>query len=270
MNKTNEVLCVHGLTGGYSKEENILNNLHFSIARGEIVGLIGLNGAGKSTTIKMLLGLLQPAAGEIYIGGYNIHEEPVLAKEKLGYIPEIPMLYDELTLDDHLRFTAMAYGMTEAEMKERMVPLLSAFRMEEHLHEFPSTFSKGMRQKVMILCAFLHEADLFLVDEPFIGLDPKAFRELTNLFISSKERGAGVLVTTHVLDSAERLCDRFILIHKGEIIATGTLDELRNQATYIASQRMDVEPVWSAASKDIAAWNLLEVFEFLVEASDPQ
>ncbi len=267
MTHTDVVLKVSGLTGGYGKGSHILEDINLSVARGEIVGLIGLNGAGKSTTLKMLLGLLQPEHGEIRIGGYDIYDEPVRAKGKLGYIPEIPMLYDELTLDDHLRFTAMAYGMSETEMHERMSPLVSAFRMDEHLHEFPSTFSKGMRQKVMVLCAFLHQADLFLVDEPFIGLDPKAFRELTNLFIESKEHGAGVLITTHVLDSAERLCDRVLILHKGRLVASGTLDQLRQQ---VVDRSSSIDSLKYEQRKDVIKWSLLQVFEALIEAGDLQ
>lgn len=255
MSGNHNVLEVHNLTGGYERDTAILHNIQLSISRGEIVGLIGLNGAGKSTTIKMLLGLLQIEQGEIRIGGYSLHEEPVRAKEKLGYIPEIPLLYDEFTLEDHLRFTAMAYRMTERDMHERRGPLLSAFRMEEYMHAFPSTFSKGMRQKVMIMCALLHQPDLLLVDEPFIGLDPRAFRALTNELLQSKQRGAGVLVTTHVLDSAEKLCDRFIILHNGKVIATGTLEELRYQASGISG-------------KAAFHWSLQELFEALVEESD--
>lgn len=252
------VLEVRGLSGGYAKESHTVKELNFEINSGEIVGLIGLNGAGKSTTIKLLLGLLAASEGEIRIGGHLLHEDEVKAKEKLGYIPEIPLLFDELTLEDHLRFTAMAYRMTEAEMRERMMPLLKAFRMEEHLHQFPSTFSKGMRQKVMILCAFLHEPELILVDEPFIGLDPKAYRELTNLLIASKGRGAGVLVSTHVLDSAERLCDRFLILHQGRLVAQGTLEQLRKQAFERA--RLD-----KSGLESLDHWTLLELFECLIE-----
>lgn len=269
MESKETVLEVSSLSGGYSEESTIINDIHFSIHRGEIVGLIGLNGAGKSTTMKMLLGLLRPSQGEIRIGNYNLLEEPEKAKAMLGYIPEIPLLYDELTLADHLRFTAMAYRMTEAEMQERMTLLLEAFRMEEHLDEFPSTFSKGMRQKVMVLCAFLHQPDLFLVDEPFIGLDPKAYRELTNLLIESKERGAGALVSTHVLDSAERLCDRFMIMHAGKIIAIGTLTELRQRVRNIANDNSDEDSfINQLLQKPEQEWSLLELFECLIEAGD--
>ena len=142
-------------------------------------------------------------------------------------MPETPVLYDELTLDEHLRLTAMAYGLEESVYKERIAGLLQEFRMEKRLKWFPAHFSKGMKQKVMIMCAFLVQPSFYIVDEPFVGLDPLGIQSLLDLMKKMKENGAGILMSTHILATAERYCDRFIILHEGKVRAQGTLEELR-------------------------------------------
>ena len=191
------------------------------------MGLIGLNGAGKSTTIKHVIGLMQQKQGEVLIDGQSFQDNPEAYRSKFSYIPEMPVLYDELTLEEHLRLTAMAYGLSEDEFQKRLEPLLKEFRMEKKLNWFPVHFSKGMRQKVMIMCAFLVEPSLYIVDEPFVGLDPLGIQSYLQLMNDMKAQGAGVLMSTHILATAERYCDRFVIIHEGEVRAKGTLEELR-------------------------------------------
>lgn len=217
------------VNGGYHKGKPVLHDISFSVNKGEIVGLIGLNGAGKSTTIKHVLGLMEAQKGEIKINGKTFLEDPDIYRRSYSYIPETPILYEDLTLQEHLNVTAMAYGLSEEELKERSGHLLKEFRMEKMLNWFPGHFSKGMRQKVMIMCAFLLRPPLYIVDEPFIGLDPLAIKSLLNHFVQKKEEGAGILMSTHILATAERYCDRFIMLHHGKIIVEGTLDELREK-----------------------------------------
>ncbi|MGM8366323.1 ABC transporter ATP-binding protein [Virgibacillus sp. W0181] len=220
------LLHINQLVGGYSNK-NVLHEISFNVYPREIVGLIGLNGAGKSTTIKHVIGLLQPKSGMVSINDETFRANRTAYRKQLAYIPEMPILYDELTLYEHLHLTAMAYGISEEDFKLRLPPLLQAFRMEKQLHWFPVHFSKGMRQKVMIMCAFLIEPPLYIVDEPFVGLDPLGIQSYLQLMEEMKANGAGVLMSTHILATAERYCDRFIIIHEGRIRADGTLDELR-------------------------------------------
>ncbi|AXI08717.1 ATP-binding cassette domain-containing protein [Oceanobacillus sp. 143] len=220
------LLHINNLYGGYT-HKNVLHGISFDVYPKEIVGLIGLNGAGKSTTIKHIIGLMQAKKGSVSVNGKTFKENPTTYRNQMAYIPEMPILYDELTLGEHLRLTAMAYGISEDLFEKRLPPLLKEFRMEKKLNWFPVHFSKGMRQKVMIMCAFLIEPPLYIVDEPFVGLDPLGIQSYLNLMEEMKEKGSGILMSTHILATAERYCDRFIILHDGEVRAMGTIDELR-------------------------------------------
>ncbi|WP_227395814.1 ABC transporter ATP-binding protein [Jeotgalibacillus aurantiacus] len=222
------LLEINKLTGGYTRKP-VLNEIDFSMNKGQIVGLIGLNGAGKSTTIKHIIGLMEPHSGTVSINGMELKHDPDQYRKQFSYIPEAPILYDELTLEEHLKLTAMAYGLNEAEVEERVPDLLKKFRMEGKLKWFPAHFSKGMKQKVMIMCAFLINPSLYIIDEPFVGLDPLAIQSLLNLMEEMKEGGAGILMSTHILATAERYCDSFIILHEGKVRAQGTLEKLRKE-----------------------------------------
>lgn len=219
-------LTVQSLTGGYTRVP-VLKNISFNIKDGELIGLIGLNGAGKSTTIKHIMGLLNPFEGRIEIDGLAISEQPEAYRRKIGFIPETPLLYEELTLKEHIEMTIMAYDLDPTVSWSRATDLLKMFRLTDRLDWFPTDFSKGMKQKVMIVCAFIIEPSLFIIDEPFLGLDPLAIRDLIHLMEKRKEEGASLLMSTHVLANAERICDRFIVMHEGQIFAVGTLSDLR-------------------------------------------
>jgi len=220
------VLEVKDVTGGYTRKP-VLHNLNFSIEKGELVGLIGLNGAGKSTTIKHIIGTMNALKGEILLNGKTLKEDPAQYRTSFSYIPETPVLYEELTLKEHLQLTAMAYNLDESVFEARKEALLKEFRMEKRLNWFPAHFSKGMRQKVMIMCAFLVNPALFIIDEPFVGLDPLGIQSLLDQMKSRKDEGASVLMSTHILTTAEKYCDRILLLHNGKIRAQGTMDDLR-------------------------------------------
>lgn len=222
------LLQVQGVTGGYTKRP-VLQNVSFSVKAGELVGLIGLNGAGKSTTIKHIIGLMEPRQGKVTIHGKAFREDPTSYRGSFTYIPETPVLYEELTLEEHLRLTAMAYGLDESAYKARIDTLLKEFRMTTRLKWFPAHFSKGMKQKVMIMCAFLVQPSLYIVDEPFVGLDPLGIQSLLQLMEKMKKSGAGILMSTHILATAERYCDSFVILHHGQVRAQGTLGELQQQ-----------------------------------------
>jgi ABC-2 type transport system ATP-binding protein len=222
------LLSIQHLTGGYTKNP-VLKDVSFEVEAGELVGLIGLNGAGKSTSIKHVIGLMEPHSGEIKINGKSFLEGKEAYRREFTFIPETPILYEELTLEEHLELTAMAYGLGRSQYKERIPVLLKEFRMEKRLKWFPAHFSKGMKQKAMIMCAFLVQPSLYIVDEPFVGLDPLGIQSLLDLMRKMKEEGAGILMSTHILATAERYCDRFVILHEGKIRAKGTLEELRSE-----------------------------------------
>lgn len=220
------ILEVENLTGGYTRKP-VLKDVSFSIEKGELVGLIGLNGAGKSTTIKHIIGIMQPKSGTIRLNGRTFEEDIDAYRSAFSYIPETPVLYEELTLREHLELTAMAYGLEQNVFEQRSAELLKEFRMKKRLKWFPSHFSKGMRQKVMIMSAFLVDPDLYIIDEPFVGLDPLGIKSLLDQMEQQKRSGASVLMSTHILSTAERYCDRIILLHNGRVRAMGTMPELR-------------------------------------------
>lgn len=221
-------LEVQHLTGGYSRLP-VLHDLNFTVDSGEIVGLIGLNGAGKSTTIKHIIGLLQARSGEILLNGHSLKSDNQAYRRSLAYIPEQPILYQELTLREHIDLVAMAYGIPLESAHEIALPLLKTFRLEDRLDWLPIHFSKGMRQKVMLVCALMVEASLYVIDEPFVGLDPLAIDDLIQALLEKKKKQAGILLTTHILRSAEHYCDRFVFLRQGRIQAMGNLEEIRRQ-----------------------------------------
>lgn len=221
-------LTVKHLSGGYFQHP-VLKDLNFKIENGELVALIGLNGAGKSTTIKEIIGLLKPTSGSIEIDGLSLNKSASQYRQKIGFIPESPVLYEELTLREHIEVTAMAYDIPMDVAMQRADKLLKTFRLEKRLDWFPANFSKGMKQKVMIVCAFLIEPSLYIIDEPFLGLDPLAIHALLELLKEEKAKGKSILMSTHVLSTAEKYCDRFIFLHEGQIKSQGTLAQIKEQ-----------------------------------------
>lgn len=221
-------LKVDHLVGGYTNIP-ILHDITFEINKGETVGLIGLNGAGKSTTIKHIMGLLKPFSGKITLNGRSLESEPNEYRRSIGFVPETPALYPELTLKEHIDMIQMTYQLPQQRLEKEVPDLLDKFRLDGREDWFPSNFSKGMQQKVMILCALLTRPALFVIDEPFLGLDPLAIRDLLAELDQHKSRGSSILMSTHVLSTAERVCDRFIILHEGKIIAQGQLNDLRQQ-----------------------------------------
>lgn len=220
-----EVLHVNLQHAGYSDNKKTIENIHFHLLEGELIGLIGPNGAGKSTIIKTILGLLEEVDGDILISG----------DKRYAYIPEHPVYYDEFTLWEHIELAKAVNRIEDKAYFQRAEQLITLFRLQKAKHQFPNSFSKGMQQKLMIIIAILIKPMLYIVDEPFIGLDPKAIKDFLAILEEERKRGAAILMSTHVLDTAERICDRFLLINQGQIIAQGTLDEVRKQSVPDAS-----------------------------------
>lgn len=241
------MLKLENVTGGYVNLP-VLKKLNFEVKDGELVGLIGLNGAGKSTTINEIIGLLTPYEGRISIDGVTLADNLVEYRKKLGFIPETPSLYEELTLREHIETIAMAYDIATDVALNRALPLLEMFRLTDKLDWFPTQFSKGMKQKVMIICALIVEPALLIVDEPFLGLDPLAINDLIALLDEEKKKGTSILMSTHVLDSAEKMCDRFVILHKGEVRAQGALSDLRET---FGDDSASLNDIYMALTKEV-------------------
>ncbi|MGG1600597.1 ABC transporter ATP-binding protein [Paenibacillus naphthalenovorans] len=224
------LLKVEKLTGGYSRQKPVLHDLTFSVRPGEMVGLIGLNGAGKSTTIKHILGLMQPHSGEIRLNGIRLDTAPAAYRRTYAYVPESPLLYEELSVKEHLEMAAMAYGLENGAFEQRASELLEEFQMKPYQNRLSAHLSKGMKQKVMIMSAFLVQPELYIIDEPFLGLDPLGIRSLLELMVKVKESGAAILISSHILSTIERYGDRFLLLHQGRMTAAGDMNALRKQA----------------------------------------
>lgn len=221
MEQTQAWLEVNIHEAGYESGKAAIKQISLEVKPGVLTGLIGPNGAGKSTTLKAILGLLPFADAEVtFHGGANHY----------AYIPEQPVFYDTLTLWEHLGLAAAVYGMDESTFEREAAALLEKFRMTDAHDLLPGGFSKGMRQKMMLMIGFLGRPDVYIVDEPFIGLDPRATKDFLGLLEEERRRGAGVLMSTHVLDTAERICDDFILVADGQVKAGGSLDDIRAAA----------------------------------------
>ena len=207
-----------------------VDGIDLEVPRGSVFGFLGPNGAGKTTTIRMLAGVLQPSDGDVLIGGIDLRKNPEAAKARIGYIPDRPFLYEKLSGGEFLRFVAGLWGRDGNATEERGDRLLELFALSEWKDELIESYSHGMRQKLLISSALVHQPDLIIIDEPMVGLDPRSARLLKDLLGSFVERGGTVFLSTHTLAVAEAVCDRIAIISQGSIIARGTMDELREQA----------------------------------------
>lgn len=219
---------INNLSSGYRRIP-VIKHINAQLESGEVVSLIGLNGAGKSTLLKTILGLIKPLEGEVLLNGISLLDNQTSYASSIGYIPETPILYEELTLREHLEMVALGYQLPLDLIMERAQPMLEKFRLADKLDWFPTHFSKGMKQKVMIICAFVTDATIFIIDEPFLGLDPVGIQDLMALMRQRAKDGATILFTTHVLSMADQLADRYLLMRSGEIVADGNLSQLQEQ-----------------------------------------
>lgn len=204
-----------------------VDHLSLEVMPGEIFGFLGPNGAGKTTTIKMIVGLLAPDHGRIIVDGHDVVEDPVSAKMKMGFVPDYPNLYNRLTGIEYLNLVADIHGVSASERSNRIEGLLSMFDLTHAVGDLIQTYSHGMKQKLALTGALLHNPPLFILDEPMVGLDPRSSRLFKDLMRSHCGQGYAVFFSTHILEVAERLCDKVGIINKGKLIACGSMDELR-------------------------------------------
>lgn len=214
--------------------------IDLDVKRGEIFGLLGPNGSGKSTTLKMILGLVKPDSGFVNVLGVNTEEDPVAVKRQVGYVPESPRLYEFLTGIEYLDFVGDVYGMSAAEKKERINEYLEALELEGREGDMISGYSQGMKQKIILISAFMHKPKLLLLDEPLSSLDPRSARIIKDLLHKLASQGVTTIMSTHVLEIAQALCDRIAIMYEGRLLALGNMKELRQKARLPGSDLEDI------------------------------
>jgi ABC-2 type transport system ATP-binding protein len=235
-----------------------VKGIDLRVPRGELFGFLGPNGAGKTTTLRMMAGILKPTGGSITVAGVDMIADPVAAKAKLGFIPDRPFIYEKLTGAEFLRFVAGLYDQEGPEVEHRARELLALFDLEQWANELVESYSHGMRQKLIISSAFVHRPEVIVVDEPMVGLDPKAARILKDLFREYTRRGHTIIFSTHTLEVAESLCDRLAIIVQGEIKAYGTMDDLRRT---LQGGEKGLEELFLRLTGENAARDLVDVLD---------
>lgn len=222
------MLQIENISKSYNKGSiKAVDNISLDIKSGEIFGFLGPNGAGKTTTLKMIVGLLKPDSGKVNIGGVDIWENPIDAKSKISFVPDNPEIYDKLKGIEYLNFIADMYGVPKNKREERMNYYLEMFNIKDAVGDIIASYSHGMKQKIVLTSALIHDPELFILDEPMVGLDPKSAFNLKEVMRKMCDEGKTVFFSTHVLEVAEKICDRIAIINKGKIIAMGTMEELR-------------------------------------------
>jgi ABC-2 type transport system ATP-binding protein len=235
-----------------------VDGIDLQVPPGELFGFLGPNGAGKTTTLRMIAGILKPTSGVVEIGGDDLERKPRKAKTRMGFIPDRPFVYDKLTGAEFLRFVAALYGQEGPAIERRMDELLKLFDLAPWKDELTESYSHGMRQKLIISSALIHQPEVIVVDEPMVGLDPKSARLLKDLFKEFTHRGGTILMSTHTLEVAEDMCDRIGIIQGGKIVACGTMTELRHQ---FAAGDASLEDLFLRLTGGVSALELGHVFD---------
>lgn len=228
----------------YQNGKVAVNHLNVTIEKGEIFGFIGPNGAGKTTTLKMITGILAPSGGSILIGESDIAKNPIEAKMQFTFVPDHPEIYDGIKGINYLNFIADMYEVSIEDRKERIERFSKAFQIDDALGQHITTYSHGMRQKLMICAALLPKPKIFILDEPHVGLDPQSSKVLKDLMREHRDQGGTVMFSSHVLEVVENLCDRVAIIHKGELIACDTLESIK------ANREISLEDLFLEMTKD--------------------
>ncbi len=232
---------ITSLSKSYNKGAvKAVDDLNLSVKNGEIFGFLGPNGAGKTTTIKMMVGLLKPDSGSVLINGHSITEDPLTVKKSVSFVPDSPEVYEKLTGIEYLNFMGNVYAVPAEVRSKRLTYLLDLFSLTDAVGDLIQSYSHGMRQKIVLVGAMLHEPELFILDEPMVGLDPRSSNNLKNYMRDHCKEGKTVFFSTHVLEVAEKLCDRIGIIHQGRLIACGTMEELKS----LAANRESLENIF--------------------------
>ena len=230
------MISVASLTKRYG-EFTAVRDLSFTVEPGEVLGLVGPNGAGKTTTLRSLAGIITPSSGRIRIGGFDIATQPERAKALLAFIPDEPQLFEYLTVEEHLRFTARLYGVTDAD--RRISELLGELELGDKRAVLPAELSRGMKQKLAIACGLVHSPSALILDEPLTGLDPAGIRRMRATIAARARAGAAVLLSSHLLNLVEELCTRLLVIQRGQVVAIGTIAEIIAGQPQLAGQGLE-------------------------------
>lgn len=220
------MLKVENLTKYYG-DKKAIDSINIEVKPGEIFGFIGHNGAGKTTTIKSIVGILEFEEGNVYIDGVDIKKYPIEVKKKIAYIPDNPDIYENLTGIEYLNFIADIFDISVSDRKEKILKYARLFEIEDNLSDIISSYSHGMKQKLVLISAFIHNPKLLVLDEPFVGLDPKAAFELKKLMKDISENGGSIFFSSHVLEVVEKLCDVVAIIKDGKILTCGTVEQIK-------------------------------------------
>lgn len=234
-----------------------VSDINLTIPSGKFFGFLGPNGAGKTTTIKTVVGLLRPSSGTVRVEGFDVQKQPIQAKHVVGFIPDKPFIYEKLTGREFLQFTAGLYQVNDKEVETRIAQLLETFELTDWANELVESYSHGMRQKLVMSAALIHQPKVIVVDEPMVGLDPKGARLVKKIFREICDKGTTIFMSTHTLEIAEQMCDHIAIIQKGKIIAQGTIEELRQIAE---TSMTSLEDIFLELT---GGYEMKEVIEFL-------
>ncbi len=245
------IITIRDLTMRYGEKE-VLRGIHLDVTPGQILGYLGPNGAGKTTTVRIMIGMENGYDGEVTVAGVNVREDPLEVKRRIGYVPESAALYDALTPMEYLRFIGRLYHMEDDEIARRATQMLDLFGLSAEIDQRMSTFSKGMKQKVLLSAGVIHDPDVIFLDEPLSGLDANAAVTVKEIFAQLAARGKTIFYCSHVMDVVERVCDRIIILNKGEIVADGTFEELQQRDKEASLERIFTQLTSEGEHGDLA------------------
>jgi len=259
LTKPSPIISIHNLYKSYG-EKQVLNGIQLEVYKGQVLGYIGPNGAGKSTTVKILCGLLADFEGEVLINGVNVQANPTLAKKMIGYVPELAELYDVLSPREFLSLMGDLYELDPVVCQDRMIKMLSAFGLADNMDQRMDTFSKGMKQRVLLISGIIHNPEIIILDEPLSGLDANSVIMVKELISRLAREGKTIFYCSHMMDVVEKVSDRIIVIDKGTIVADGSFEELKRKEGDESLEKIFAH-LTSGASGDKATDDLMKAFE---------
>ena len=255
------IISIHALTKSFGSK-TVLRGIDLEVLPGHVLGYIGPNGAGKTTTVKILTGMLSGYGGQARVCGFDVAAQPLEVKRRIGYVPESAALYDALTPREFLQFIGRLYGLTDSEIWRRAFEMLDLFGLTRELDDRMSTFSKGMRQKVLIVAGLIHNPQVIFLDEPLSGLDANSVVIVKEVITRLARHGKAIFYCSHVMDVVERICDRITIINDGRIIADGTFEQLQTQSKAASLERIFTQ-LTSAGGHEAVADRFIQAFEHL-------
>jgi ABC-2 type transport system ATP-binding protein len=260
MNKQNPIITLRDLRKSYDGTTNVLKGINLDIDAGQIIGYIGPNGAGKTTTVKIMIGMIPEFSGEVRVFGLNISDHAQDVKKRIGYVPETAALYETLTPNEFLRFLGQIHEIPGPEIQKRAADMLHLFGLKENADARMTSFSKGMKQKVLIIASMIHDPDILFMDEPLSGLDANMMVVVKEILSRLAAKGKTIFYCSHVMDVVERVCDRIVIIDKGAIIADGTFDELQGMNKGESLERIFTQ-LTGSSGQDRLAEEFISAFE---------